>query len=174
MVRKKKNRSTRMSDGIRFVKAPRHYTQFNQLERKSRPPEQFDLFSKPPELFVYSRTMPIKTVTEGKQEAHWSIPSKRHKNQKDIIHCFLKLDKPKITTPCTVKLIRIAPRSMDDHDNLKMSFKWIVDAIAEYIHPNKAIGRADDDKKIKWEYAQEKGAPKEYAIRIEITKNPNC
>jgi hypothetical protein len=50
-----------------------------------------------------------------------------------------------------------------------MSFKWIVDAVAEYINPGMKVGRADDDERIEWAYSQEKGKPKEYAIRITIT-----
>ena len=84
----------------------------------------------------------------------------------------MNADSPDIKPPCTVKLTRISPRSFDC-DNLVGGFKYVKDAIAEYIHPNLAIGRADDDDLIKWEYAQEKGEPKHYAIRIEITRNPS-
>jgi len=63
---------------------------------------------------------------------------------------------------CLVVLTRIAPRSLDD-DNLPRSFKAIRDGIAE------ALGMDDNTKsKLKWQYAQEKGPPKQYAIRIQI------
>lgn len=63
---------------------------------------------------------------------------------------------------CLVVLTRIAPRSLDD-DNLPRSFKAIRDGIAE------ALGMDDNVKsKLKWGYAQEKGPPKKYAVRIQI------
>lgn len=63
---------------------------------------------------------------------------------------------------CLVVLTRIAPRSLDD-DNLPRSFKAIRDGIAE------ALGMDDNVKsKLKWKYAQEKGPPKQYAVRIQI------
>ena len=93
--------------------------------------------------------------------------------QKMAVSSFLRADSLDIKPPCTIKLIRIAPRKYDS-DNLVGGFKYVKDAIAEYIHPNLAIGRADDDPNLHWEYAQEKGAPKTYEIKIEITKNQNC
>ncbi|MEK6883385.1 MAG: hypothetical protein AABY22_27405 [Nanoarchaeota archaeon] len=54
-----------------------------------------------------------------------------------------------------------------------MSFKWISDAIAEYIIPGKTVGRADDCKDIQWQFKQEKGNVREYAIRIEIMMEKN-
>ena len=123
----------------------------------------------PSDLPIYSRTIPIKTISEANTREHWAKRSKRHSMQKMAVTSFLRADSPDIKPPCNIKLTRIAPRKLDTWDNLPMSFKYIVDSICEYIHPGKAIGRADDDPNIKIEYAQEKGAPKEYSIRIEIT-----
>lgn len=151
------------------MKRAASYTQFNCKINKSYHPYQYDLFSSPPKKFVYLRTIPIKTVSEANRQEHWTKSNARHSTQKLAVKSFLNADAPNIQLPCTIKLTRISPRQLDSHENLPMSFKWIVDAIAEYIHPNMAAGRADDDKRIKWEYSQEKGAPKEYAIRIQVT-----
>lgn len=67
-------------------------------------------------------------------------------------------------------MTRIAPRKLDD-DNLPVSMKWIRDEIANMLIPGKALGQADSDHGIKWTYAQEKGKPKEYAVRIDVTKD---
>lgn len=110
----------------------------------------------------------IKTISEGNcSECRW-VKQKRHKKQKRDIKKIFLVEKPNISLPCKVTLTRIAPGTLDAHDNLPMSMKWIVDSIADYIIPNQAAGQADDSKLIKWEYRQEKGKPREYAVRIEI------
>lgn len=150
-------------------------TSFNSWENCRRyESDQFDFLDRidNPKKLLYSRTIPIKTLSEANVSEHWSKSSKRHKMQKDIVHCFLKIDRPVIQPPCTIKITRIAPRMLDSHDNLRMSMKWIIDALLEYINPNKAVGRADDDLRVSYEYDQEKGLPKEYAIRIEIKGLP--
>lgn len=126
----------------------------------------------PPEKLQYSRTMPIKTISEANTREHWAKANKRHSEQKFTVWSYMKADSPDVRTPCIIKLTRIAPRSLDRHENLPMSMKYILDQICDYIHPGKAAGRADDDPNIHVEYAQEKGSPKEYAVRIEITRNP--
>ena len=151
-------------------------TSFNSWENSRKyDVDQLDFMEhiKNPENPIYSRTIPVKTVSEANISEHWTKRSKRHSMQKMAVTSFLRADSPNIKPPCTIKLTRIAPRQLDRHENLPCSFKYIVDAICEYIHPGKAAGRADDDPNIKIEYAQEKGAPKTYEIRIEITQNPS-
>jgi len=130
-----------------------------------------DLFSDPPNLIMYARTMPIKTTSEANSREHWHKKAQRHSMQKMAVKSFMNVDRPDIRSPCLIKLTRIAPRKLDRYENLPMSMKYILDQICDYIHPGKAAGRADDDPNIHVEYSQEKGLPKEYAIRIEITKN---
>lgn len=43
--------------------------------------------------------------------------------------------------------------------------KYLRDALADQIFPGKAAGQADNDPRLNWEYAQEKG---ENSVRIEI------
>jgi hypothetical protein len=61
----------------------------------------------------------------------------------------------------SVKIIRIAPRSLDQ-GNLEASLKHVQDGVADALQVN------DADTRIEWRYAQEKGKPKEYAVRVEI------
>jgi len=100
------------------------------------------------------------------------VKKKRHETQRFLIHSFLKTQKiPEL--PCTVKMTRIAPGMLDEKDNLRMAFKWIADYIADYLIPGtKSGGIKDGDKRLSWEYAQEKGEVGEYAIKIEIKENP--
>ena len=55
-----------------------------------------------------------------------------------------------------------------------MAFKWVKDAICEWITPGLQAGRADDNKDIHFTFQQEKGKPKEYAIIIKILNSLAC
>ena len=118
---------------------------------------------------VWNWHLPLKTASEGNCSEHWAKKAKRHKLQKNKIKAVLLKERPPITIPCSVCLTRIAPRELDSHDNLPISMKYVSDALAEYLVPGKAVGRADDCKEIVWAYKQEKGGVREYAIRIEIS-----
>ena len=64
----------------------------------------------------------------------------------------------------TVRLTRIAPKFLDAHDNLPASLKATVDGIAQ------AWGLDDNSGLVAWEYSQERGKPRHYAVRIEISQ----
>lgn len=70
--------------------------------------------------------------------------------------------------PVEVTLTRIAPKSLDAHDNLPVSLKWIADQTATELTGIKQAGRADDSKEITWKYQQRKGRVREYAVEIAI------
>ena len=113
--------------------------------------------------------LPIKTVSEANlSREHWTKKHKRHKKQKEAIRFALANRVTPVMLPCLIKLTRIAPRFLDSHDNLPMSQKYVLDAICELLVKNKAIGQADNDKRIQVTYDQIKGVPHEYAIEIEI------
>jgi hypothetical protein len=127
--------------------------------------------NKPPLSLFHACELDIETISEANLHEHWHKSSKRHASQKWAIKA--EFNNKVVPLPCVVKLSRISPRMLDRHDNLKTSFKWIVDQLAECIirnnepHiPYKGAGRYDDDSRIKWDYAQEKGKPQR--IRIEI------
>ena len=63
-----------------------------------------------------------------------------------------------------VTMTRIGPRALDD-DNLAYACKAARDRVAKW------LGVDDGDtKRVTWSYAQEKGKPREYAVRIEIAR----
>lgn len=115
-----------------------------------------------------SVTLPIRTYSESNSSENRFVKQRRHKTQKKLLWLYFFANQPKITLPCTIKLTRIANRRLDEHDNLRCSFKWIVDYIADYIIPGKAAGRADDSDQIKWEYDQIKIKDKDFWIMIEV------
>jgi hypothetical protein len=122
--------------------------------------------------------IPLKTVSEANSSEHWTVSSRRHRQQQFFIRAlFHALDK-EVPVPCVVTFTRINSRNLDD-DNLVSSMKWIRDEVSQCIFPEtrkhyitkKGIlrdvkGRADCDPRITWKYAQEKS--KTLGIRIEI------
>lgn len=97
---------------------------------------------------------------------HWTEKNDRHKVQKRIVFYSLSPHKEKLSLPCTVRMTRLAPRELDEKDNLRIALKWVADSIAEVITQDFVPGRADGDKRIKWEYNQQ--FSKEYKVKIEI------
>jgi len=111
--------------------------------------------------------IPLKTVSEFNSSEHWRLKAKRHRMQKFFVREALKPYLSKITLPCVIKCIRIGSRFLDEHDNLRGAFKFIIDQAADCLIPGKQSGQADNDIRIKWEYGQEKS--KKYGVRIEIS-----
>jgi hypothetical protein len=114
---------------------------------------------------VFSEEINIRTISELNCSQHWTMKSKRHKQQKYSIWKVYKFKDPIVTLPCMIILTRYSIQMMD-FDNLAGSFKWILDQVCECITPGLAIGRADGNPKIKVEYKQEKR--KKHGILIEI------
>jgi len=63
--------------------------------------------------------------------------------------------------PVAITLTRIALRVLDT-DNLASGLKAVRDGVAD------ALGVNDGSSRIEWRYAQERGKPGEYAVRVEI------
>ena len=107
---------------------------------------------------------PIRTVSEANTRGHWSKRYARSEAQK---HAVLALCRSRFGVrpppPVRVTLTRIAPRTLDS-DNLASAFKAIRDAVAFWLELD------DGDERISWAYVQTKGAPKVYAIRVEICR----
>jgi hypothetical protein len=112
--------------------------------------------------------LPIKTVSEANMSEHWTKAARRHKLQKQRIKVAYLRDRPQANFPLRVVITRIAPRHLDSHDNLPVSLKYISDAIAENLTGNHVPGQADSFCGLQFEIKQEKGYPKQYAVRIEI------
>ena len=124
--------------------------------------------------------LPLKTCDETNAYEHRAVKTRRHRQQQFFIKQLFMHESQEIILPCTVKFIRLSPRFMDEEDNLRMAFKWIKDEVGACLCPSKAVvyvtkkgqvrenkGHADGDKRIKWEYGQEKST--RLGIKIEIT-----
>lgn len=111
--------------------------------------------------------IPIRIVSESNLREHWSTKNKRHNKHALAIRFMIRQVTSEIPLPCSIMMTRVAPRFLDD-DNLRGALKHARDTIADILIPGLAKGRADGDPRLKFEYGQEKGKPRQYALKIEI------
>lgn len=111
--------------------------------------------------------LPLRTKSEANCFEHWRVKHKRHKDQQALVALALKPVKSKIQLPCKLLFTRLAPTRLDKHDNLPMSFKYIVDTCCAILTGNFASGQADSDERISIAYDQIDS--KEYGIRIAVS-----
>jgi hypothetical protein len=112
-------------------------------------------------------TLPIRTVSELNCSHHWTKKHKRHRLQQKTVALVLNPLKAKISTPCSLHLIRIAPKQLDKHDNLPASLKYIVDACCAIITQDFRPGRADSNDNFQITYDQKISS--QYGVKIIIT-----
>lgn len=106
--------------------------------------------------------LPVRTVSEANAHEHWRKRAKRAKHQRGLAVLVMRGHGYKIPAPpLFVRITRIAPRALDS-DNLAGSQKHVRDGVADW------LGINDRDPRIQWVYAQAKGAPKFYAVRVEV------
>lgn len=130
---------------------------------------------------IISWEIPLKTVSEANVFEHWTKKSKRHRQQQYFTNLSFKTHiKPgMLLFPLEVSLIRLAPRSLDEEDNLRFSLKYVKDEIGACLFPEKVVhykskdgkfrqnkGHADSDPRVTWKYGQEKA--KRMGVRIII------
>lgn len=116
-------------------------------------------------------TLSIKLVSVANLREHWAKKAKRNATHRNALrlafnpyaHEFWTTanGKAKDLRPIVITITRIAPRALDT-DNLASSAKAARDGIAD------ALTVSDNHPNIEWRYAQEKGRPREYAVRVEI------
>ena len=97
-------------------------------------------------------TLPLQTKSEANCFEHWTKKHQRHKNQQRLVALALRPLRDKIKLPCNILFTRLAPNKLDKHDNLPMSFKYIVDACCAIITGNYKAGKADSDERISIAY----------------------
>ena len=112
-------------------------------------------------------TLPLRLVSVLNSREHWGKRAARAKIQRNIVKISLRrkvgpLILPGFLDDAEVLFTRVAPRQLDG-DNLQAAFKAVRDGVAD------ALGVKDNDPRIAWRYAQERGKPREYAVRVEIT-----
>ncbi len=111
-------------------------------------------------------SLPIKTVSEANCFEPWQKKHKRHKLQKKLVFFAMIEIKHLIKLPCHLTFIRYASKSLDKHDNLPMSMKYICDQVCAELTGEHRAGRADDNELINITYDQVKS--KVYGVKIII------
>lgn len=108
-------------------------------------------------------SVPAKLISEANQREHWAVKHTRKKKQQmAVLWTWNSIKPPLSAPPWHIRLIRVGPRKLDP-DNCAGSMKHVQDKIAEI------LGIDDgDETMVTWEYAQRKGAPKEYSLDVEI------
>lgn len=110
-------------------------------------------------------TVPLRVESTANKRWHWAKLAGYHKRFRlqtwaMLLHAHGPLGV--VLAPVKVTLTRIAPRELDGHDNLRSGLKGAVDGVADWLK------LPDNDPRIEWVYRQERGAPKFYALRVEV------
>lgn len=111
--------------------------------------------------------IPIRTVSQANIKEHWTKTHKRNNYQKKSIQLIWQSQSPNVTLPCIVTFTRLSMKTLDEDDNLRIAFKCIKDKIADLLIPGLPYGIADGDKRIKWNYSQEKSRKIGIKLKIE-------
>lgn len=120
----------------------------------------------------FSFFIPMHLMSIANIKEHWAKRSDRNKKQCRVTRSELeKIDFPKNLDfkRYDIQLVRVAPRKLDT-DNLPFAMKHIRDCLADMIVPGLAPGRADDDARITWQYAQQKSKKLLYGFVISINQ----
>ena len=113
-----------------------------------------------------AQTIAVKKKNGKYTTEHWTAKHKRHKKQKNAIFWAYMEVREFVKYPCTITFVRYAPKTLDAHDNLPMSFKWICDALAAEITGEHRPGLADNFEGLTIKYDQVKS--KVYGVKIII------
>ena len=101
--------------------------------------------------------IPVRTKSPNGSHGHWSALAKRRKFER----AQARLLCPKVALPCVVRLIRLSAGKLDD-DNLRSALKGVRDGCAD------ALGIADNDPRVSWEYGQEPCKRGGYGVIVEV------
>ena len=113
-------------------------------------------------LDVIEAELPLKLVSGMNVREHWGARKRRAEEHRGVTKLRLQAAvKPYATMCAVITITRIAPRPLDS-DNLAASAKHVRDGIAD------AYGLDDRNPRLAWNYAQERGRPKYYGVRIRI------
>ena len=106
--------------------------------------------------------LPLRIVSEANSREHWAPKAKRAREQRGATRLVLKASATPPGPPVVVTLTRIAPRRLDG-DNLQRACKAVRDGVADW------LGIDDGSEEVTWLYRQEKGKPRQYAVKVEVT-----
>jgi hypothetical protein len=133
---------------------------------------------------TFQWTMNTATTSEANCSEHWSVKSKRHRQQQQTTRFYFSTYVPIIKLPCHIHLVRLSPRTLDD-DNLRTALKYIRDELSDLLIPpekntyvtkfGKRIplkGRQDSHRDLSWSYNQQKSPTKGVQVSLFMDEIP--
>ena len=114
-----------------------------------------------------SVTLPLRTKGPNGGHEHWRVVHRRRKAERADACIVVRPIARRVGLPATVRLVRLSAGELDD-DNLRGACKGVRDGVAD------AFEVADNDPRVRWEYAQERCKRGSYGVRIEITTEPTA
>lgn len=116
----------------------------------------------------------LKTQTEKNSTEHWWTRARRARAQRGTVYRWLQhlLGLPcPLTLPLTITLTRVAPGTLDSHDNLQSALSHCVDGVADYVAG--AYGQGNDRQPgLTWHYAQRTGGAGHYGVEMHLQGTP--
>lgn len=118
--------------------------------------------------------IPVRIKSAANLREHWAVKAKRVKWEREVTAFAMRQCAPwpywiraSDGTHVHVQLTRIAPRELDGHDNLRHALKACADEIA-----NRLGFENDRNARLRFDYGQEKGAVRQYGVRVCIVAVP--
>lgn len=118
--------------------------------------------------WVRAFELPLRLQLSPNAKMPWQKRARIVEEERSLTHQFFPWSLRKVTVlepnrHFAVKLIRVAPRELDGHDNLPGIFKAVTDQVAA------ELGLDDRDPRVSWSYGQERGKVRQYLVRVEVT-----
>jgi hypothetical protein len=114
---------------------------------------------------VITWTTPLDVPSTSNKREHWGSKARRAKLHRDrarlMTRSVLGRGRRRLALPLVVTITRVSPRTLDDDNNVA-ALKAVRDGIAD------ALGVDDADPRVSWLCAQDRGKPREKAVRVEI------
>jgi len=112
---------------------------------------------------VIETHIPVKTVSEANNHAHWRYRARRARAQRHTTRLALSshLARAAVALPCVVSLTRLSTRTLDD-DNLRGSLKHVRDEVAAWLGVN------DADPVVQYKYGQAVCKRGSEGVRVEV------
>ena len=111
--------------------------------------------------------LPLRTFGEKNRHEHWRPKAKRTKEHRRLANTvvfngYVARRPDWGDERWTITLTRIAPRALDDGDNLSSALSAVRDGVAD------AFGLTDNNPRLHFVYAQRSGGVRTYAVEITI------
>jgi hypothetical protein len=113
-----------------------------------------------------SLLLPLRTESRANARWHWGTSAEHSKKHRQAAHLVCKgrgaLLRSWLKGGLVVRVVRVAPRALDGHDNLGAALKPIIDGVAD------ALGVADNDERVHFVPDAIRGGVREHAVKLEF------